>query len=123
MVEPPMSWKIIAVKVNSSNSGLTGKFFLAISKTLWVWAIPKSFFSRYGFANSKSFPVSILFPYRNLSFLLAGYLAVCSSWTPFNLVRTCPKKNRYSEKKFEDVIDVRFFDIDIFKAHPIWLAD
>ena len=54
------------------------KFCFAISKTLLVCAMPKSFFSKYGLANSKSLSVFILSHQRCLYILLVGYLDVHS---------------------------------------------
>ena len=78
MLLPPMSCKIMAVKVNSCSSGLTGKFCFAMSKTLLVCATPKSFFSKYGVANLNSLSVSILPHPCDLYIRLVGYLAVRS---------------------------------------------
>lgn len=78
MLLPPMSCKIMAVKVSSCSSGWTGKFCFAMPKTLLVCATPKSFFSKYGVANLKSLSVSILPHPCGLYILLVGYLAVCS---------------------------------------------
>jgi hypothetical protein len=48
---------------------LTGKFCFAMSNTRLVCATPKSFFSKYGVANSNSLSVSIL-PHLDFSVLL-----------------------------------------------------
>lgn len=50
----------MAVKVSSCSSGLTGKYCFAMSKTRFVCATPKSFFSKYGLANLNNSSVFIL---------------------------------------------------------------